>query len=200
MSAHQEHSLVDKLVKLILPVFCVFMIACHNSNVSVSTSPVYYTDDSAIQLPPLSSNKVTIDAPQHIEGTYGEKTFSMDGWMRMNDTLLNVILFSSFGNTLAEIKFTRDSISFESSMMDSKKFKAEYIIADIQLCFFEMSVLKPHFDSYGFTLTESREGNVTVRQLSKDGTKILTVEKNGDTTKLVNTLRNYTYTITIGQA
>lgn len=200
MSAHQEHSLVDKLVKLILPVFCVFMIACHNSNVSVSTSPVYYTDDSAIQLPPLSSNKVTIDAPQHIEGTYGEKSFSMDGWMRMNDTLLNVILFSSFGNTLAEIKFTRDSISFESSMMDSKKFKAEYIIADIQLCFFEMSVLKPHFDSYGFTLTESREGNVTVRQLSKDGTKILTVEKNGDTTKLVNTLRNYTYTITIGQA
>lgn len=200
MSAHQEHSLVGKLVKLILPVFCVFMIACHNSNVSVSTSPVYYTDDSAIQLPPLSSNKVTIDAPQHIEGTYGEKSFSMDGWMRMNDTLLNVILFSSFGNTLAEIKFTRDSISFESSMMDSKKFKAEYIIADIQLCFFEMSVLKPHFDSYGFTLTESREGNVTVRQLSKDGTKILTVEKNGDTTKLVNTLRNYTYTITIGQA
>ena len=84
--------------------------------------------------------------------------------------------------------------------MDMGKIKAEYIIADIQLCYFDMAVLKPHFESYGFTLTETTEGDTTVRKLSKGSTDILTIRKNGNTIELANSLRNYSYTVTGGQA
>lgn len=182
-----------------LALFCVFFCSCHNSNKTLSTSPVYYTDNDAVQLVGMASNHVAIDAPQHIEGTHDKKTFSMDGWFRMNDSLMNIILFSGFGNTLAEIKYTSDTIVFESSMMDAKKFKAEYIVADIQLCFFEMSVLKPHMEAYGFSLTETKDGDLTVRELKKDGKLIISIQKIGQETKLTNSLRNYSYTITTGQ-
>ena len=63
-----------------------------------------------------------------------------------------------------------------------------------------MAVLKPHFESYGFTLTETTEGDTTVRKLSKGSTDILTIRKNGNTIELANSLRNYSYTVTGGQA
>lgn len=178
----------------------IFACSCHNSHSSLSTMPVYYTDNAPVELVNIGLNKVKIDAPQHIDGTYGEKTYSVDAWMRMNDTLLNVVLFSSFGNTIAELKFTSDSLKFESSVMDSKKGKAEYIVSDIQLCYFGMEVLEPHYKAYGYTLTQETEGDSTKRTLSKGGKEILTVTQSGNTIVLMNTLRNYSYTITTGSA
>ena len=119
--------------------------------------------------------------------------------MRVNDSLLSLVLFSSFGNTLAEVTYTRDSIRFNSTVMDMGKIKAEYIVADIQLCYYDMAVLKPHFESYGFTLTETTDEGTIIRKLSKGNTDILTIRKTGNTIELNNSLRHYSYTVTGGQ-
>lgn len=176
----------------------IVVCSCHNSHTTLSTTPVYYVDDTPIQLLDISQNKVTIDSPQHIEGSYDGKNYSVDAWMRMNDSVLNIVLFSSFGNTIAELKFTGDSLKFESSVMNTKKGKAEYIVSDIQLCYFDMSILEPHYKAGGFTLTQDIEGSTTKRTLAKDGKVILTITKEGNTIQLKNLLRNYSYTITTG--
>lgn len=176
------------------------LCGCHNAHGSLSAMPVFYTDDASVELISINKNKISIDAPQHIEGAYGEKTFSMDAWMRMNDSILNIVLFSGFGNTVAELKYTSDSLKFESTVMNAEKTKAEYIVADIQLCYFDMAVLKPHYEAQHFLLTEATNGNESIRTLAKDGKDILTITNNGSTIQLKNTLRNYSYTITTGSA
>lgn len=177
----------------------LFLCCCHNNQNRLSTEPVYYTDDTFVHLLDISGNRISMDAPQHIDGRYGEKEFSMDAWMRVNDSLLSLVLFSSFGNTLAEVTYTRDSIQFNSTVMDMGKIKAEYIVADIQLCYYDMAVLKPHFESYGFTLTETTDEGTIIRKLSKGNTDILTIRKTGNTIELNNSLRHYSYTVTGGQ-
>lgn len=178
----------------------MMLSSCHNAHGTLSSMPVFYTDDASVELINIKKNKVSIDAPQHIEGAYGEKTFSMDAWMRMNDSLLNIVLFSGFGNTVAELKFTSDSLKFESSVMNAEKTKAEYIVADIELCYFDMAVLKPHYEASQFSLTETINENESKRTLSKGGKEILTITNNGSTIQLKNILRNYSYTITTGSA
>ena len=63
----------------------------------------------------------------------------------------------------------------------------------------DMAVLKPHFESYGFTLTETTDGGTMIRKLSKGNTDILTIRKTGNTIELNNSLRHYSYTVTGGQ-
>ena len=200
MNSNGNHHSAFGLAQVLIAMTGMLLCCCHSNQNKLSVEPVYYTDDSFVHLLDISGSGFSMDAPQHIDGRYGEKEFSMDAWMRMNDSLLSVVLFSSFGNTLAEITCSRDSIRFNSTLMDMGKIKAEYIIADIQLCYFDMAVLKPHFESYGFTLTETTEGDTTVRKLSKGSTDILTIRKNGNTIELANSLRNYSYTVTGGQA
>lgn len=200
MAYKREQRLKKHALALVALLTGIFVCACHNSHGSLSTMPVYYTDDSPVELLNITKNKVSIDAPQHIEGTYGGKTYSVDAWMRMNDTLLDIVLFSGFGNTIAELKFTSDSLKFESSVMDTKKGKAEYIVSDIQLCYFSMDILEPHYKANGYTLTQDIDGDTTKRTLSKDGKEILTVTQSGSTILLKNSFRNYSYTITTGSA
>lgn len=179
--------------------FSLILCCCHSGQNVLSTTPVYYTDDAFVYLLDISGSGIVMDAPQHIDGRYGDKEFSMDAWMRLNDSLLNVVLFSSFGNTLAEITCSHDSVHFNSTVMDLNDIKAEYIVADIQLCLYDMATLQPHFESYGFTLTETTEGDATIRKLSRGNTDIVTIRKVGNTIELKNTLRHYSYTVTGGQ-
>lgn len=195
-----NHHSINGLGQALVIAFSLILCCCHSGKNGLSATPVYYTDDAFVHLLDVSGSGISIDAPQHIDGRYGDKDFSMDAWMRLNDSLLNVVLFSSFGNTLAEVTCSRDSVRFNSSMMDMGKIKAEYIIADIQLCYYDMAVLKPHFESYGFTLIETTEGDATLRKLSKGNKDILTIRKVGNTIELKNSLRNYSYTVTGGQA
>lgn len=178
----------------------IFVCSCSHSHISHLTLPVYYTDNFPVELINIKKNNISIDAPQHIEGTYNNKTYSVDAWIQMNDTLLNIVIFSSFGNTIAELKYTTDSLKFESSIMNTQKGKAEYIVSDIQLCFFSMDILEPHYKASGYILTQDSKNNSTKRTLSKDGKEILTITQSGNTTILKNTLRNYSYTITTGSA
>lgn len=179
---------------------CLFILSCHSGKVTPGTSPVYYTDDSYVELLPTQSFKQFIDVPQHIDGHYGEKDFSMDGWARMNDSIINIHLFSAFGTTVGELRYTNDSIVFKSSFIDSEKMKAEYVVADIQLSFYDFETLREHYNRYGFTLTQNFESGRTVRTLSRNGTTIASIEKSGQVTTFKNMLRNYSYIITTGAA
>lgn len=194
-----HHSLCG-LGRTLIVAITLLLCCCHNNQNKLSANPVYYTDDGFVHLLDMQGNTASMDAPQHIDGRYGEKDFSMDAWMRLNDSLLSVVLFSSFGNTLAEITCTRDSIRFNSTLMDMRGIKPEYIVADIQLCYYDMAVLKPHLESYGFTLTETTDGDTTVRKLSRGANDIITIRKTGSTVELTNSLRHYSYTVTGGQA
>lgn len=179
------------------------MAGCHKSLVKPGSTPVFFSDSRSVGLLPTSAMKVPMDMPQHLEGTFikedgSETSFDGDTWVRANDSILSVFLFGGFGTTLAELTYVGDSVSFESSVMDVKKMKAEYVLADLQVCFYPFEALKENFEQSGFEFTEVLNGDDFVRTLSEDGTLILKVEKKGLEINLVNELRRYKYHITLG--
>ena len=155
-----------------------------------------------------------LDMPQHLRGEFTQqdgslKSFEGDSWVRANDTTLSIMLFSGFGTTIAEITYGKDSVHFESSVMDVEKMKAEYVLADFQVCFYPYKALKDNFEEAGFVFEESRGGSNGgandgtaldyVRTLKDGNTLVLTAERKGKEITLVNSLRHYSYHITLGE-
>ena len=146
-----------------------------------------------------------IDMPQRIEGNFvkpdgSNDSFEADSWVRANDSVLSITLFTGFGTTLGEITYASDSVKAESSVMDVAKLKTEYLVADFQICFYPFDALRKNFEQAGFAFSETRSGDADfVRTLSDNGKTILTTRKSGREIHLENVLRRYSYHITLGE-
>ena len=194
------------MVKSIL--FCATLLllgAFHNTHQVPGTSPVFYSDGRAVSLLPTSAMTLRIDMPQRIEGNFvkpdgSNDSFEADSWVRANDSVLSITLFTGFGTTLGEITYASDSVKAESSVMDVAKLKTEYLVADFQICFYPFDALRKNFEQAGFAFSETRSGDADfVRTLSDNGKTILTARKSGREIHLENVLRRYSYHITLGE-
>ena len=182
----------------ILAFLLLLLVACHNARQVPGTAPVYYSDERSVSLLPTASMTEKLDMPQHIVGEFHKPdgstdSFEADSWVRANDSVLSVVLFSGFGTTIGEISYFRDSVKVESSLMNVEKMKAEYLLAPLQ----------KNFEQAGFEFSETRSGAENadfVRTLSENGKTILTAKKTGAEIRLVNDLRGYSYHITLGEA
>ena len=194
------------LKKSIVTFFLLLLVACHNTGQVPGTAPIYYSDERSVSLLPTAVMTQNLDMPQRIEGKFKKPdgsvdSFEADSWVRANDSILSITLFTGFGTTLGEITYSRDSLKAESSVMDVAKFKTEYLIADFQICFYPFGALQKNFEQSGFSFAETRSGSDTdfVRTLSENGKVILTATKTGHDLNLVNELRGYRYHITLGE-
>jgi len=184
---------------------CMLLVACHKAVVKPnSTAPVYYSDDRFVQLLPTQAMTANIDMAQRLEGHFAKavgdtNSFSGDTWVRANDTILSIHLFSGFGTTIAELTYANDSVSLSSSFIDGEKMKAEYVLADFQICFYPFEALKKNFEQSGFEFKEVVQGSDFERTLLENGTVILTAKKSGSEIDLVNQLRKYRYHITLSE-
>ena len=195
------------LKKSIVTFLLFFLVACHNARQVPGTAPIYYSDERSVSLLPTAAMTQSIDMPQRIEGKFKKPdgstdSFEADSWVRANDSVLSITLFTGFGTTLGEITYSRDSLKAESSVMDVAKFKTEYLVADFQICFYPFGALQKNFEQSGFSFAETRSGSDNadfVRTLSENGKVILTATKTGRDLNLVNELRGYSYHITLGE-
>lgn len=183
-------------VKALAALGAVVLTACtSHSAVAGNSAKIYYSDARYIQLIEPQNSGISVEENQLMTGSYGEKKFSGESWMLLNDTTVHMMLFSSMGNTIAELVYTKDSLAFNSKWMNAEKMKPEYIIADIQFCYYPASVLQKNFDAAGFTFVESQDGDVLHRTLFDGKTAILKMEKRGNKIVLQNLLRHYSYQI-----
>ena len=192
--------------------FLLALVGCHHSRVAPGVAPVYYSDTRSVELLPTAAMTEPIDMPQHIAGSFTKPdgstdSFEADSWVRANDSILSITMFTGFGTTLGEITYERDSVKAESSVLDVTKMKAEYLVADFQVCFYPFAQLKVNFEKAGFTFVESRDasadGEVStagdyVRTLKEGDRVILVATKKAREVSLVNELRKYSYRITLG--
>ena len=200
------------VLRALVLAFLLALVGCGSSNVKPGTAPVYYSDSRSVELLPTAAMTEPIDMPQHIAGNFTKPdgstdSFEADSWVRANDSILSITMFTGFGTTLGEITYERDSVKAESSVLDVTKMKAEYLVADFQVCFYPFAALKENFEKAGFTFVEARDasadGDVSaagdyVRTLKEGDRVILVATKKAREVSLVNELRKYSYRITLG--
>lgn len=201
------------VLRALVLAFLLALVGCGSSNVKPGTAPVYYSDTRSVELLPTAAMTEPIDMPQHIAGNFTKPdgstdSFEADSWVRANDSILSITMFTGFGTTLGEITYERDSVKAESSVLDVTKMKAEYLVADFQVCFYPFAALKENFEKAGFIFVESRDGVASdgevsaagdyVRTLKEGDRVILVATKKAREISLVNELRKYSYRITLG--
>lgn len=183
----------------LLAFLAVLLVSCASRSVRSEFSPVYFTDKIAVSILPVGSTAGLGETTQHIEGSYGEKNFSADAYIAANDSSFSVYLAGGFGTTIAELLYTKDSISFKSSVMDTKNVRAEYIVADFQVCYAPSEVLEKHFTQTSLKYAEEKTEDGFKRSLTDGKSPVMVVVKKGNVITLENKVRNYSYNITVSE-
>jgi len=176
-------------------VLCELFCACAAAVRSPLESPVYVTNSKAVYLLPPSDMGFPIDAPQMIEGAYGGKKFSFEGWTVANDSIISISLFNSIGASIGSLFYSKDSLRFESSFIDVDKIHPQYIVADFQLCYYKKDALQKIFSSKGFFFSEDSSLGIIHRVVLSQKDTIVSVVRSRDSTVLKNYLRGYEYRI-----
>ncbi|MDR1318142.1 MAG: DUF3261 domain-containing protein [Treponema sp.] len=185
--------------------FLLCLVSCATSSNITRFSPVYLTDKAKYTLLPAAEIEASLDGPQQISGSWGEREFVMDAWVAADETGIRMALFNSLGAGMGEFSFSDEGVSFYSPVFPPA-FKGEYLAADFQLCFYRAEALREALEECGLGLElERREdetgGFVEIRRVteaagSSPGKKIiLEIEKTGSRVRYVNLLRSYSYTL-----
>lgn len=174
--------------------------ACASSSKSLKENAVvYYSNSKSGELISPEFFENSLEENQQMQGHYGEKKITGMSWMQLNDSLIHLMIFSSMGNEIANLVYTKDSLIFTSKWMDAKKVKPEYIIADIQFVYYPKNVLEKHFKKVGLEFKELKNEDVFVRTLSENDTLLMKMEKSKNQIRFENLIRKYEYQIERGK-
>lgn len=180
----------------ILAVFAL-IVSCGSSK--TSSPKVFYTNSTFVKLLPTQSISKSLNMRQHVIGNFynanGNKSIEADVLVVANDSLVRLYIMGQLGLSIGEILYAKDTVHFESSVIDTDKLKAEYVLADFQFCFYDKTELKKNFEMNKFSFVEEAHENYFERTLLQNNKVILVAKKDGDKIELKNYVRNYSYTI-----
>jgi hypothetical protein len=136
---------------------------------------------------------------QQITGSYGEREWVVEAWVRADETQISMTFFNSFGGTLGDLSFRDGEIYFTSDFLPAS-LKPEYIAADFQFCFYKPEALASALEDAGLTLAIERivteDGDFReTRTVFDRKDRIIDIEKTGSSVTYTNHVRGYAYTL-----
>ena len=170
-----------------------------------SLNPVYITNTKKVQLLPPSCFAYSLDSLQLFSGTFGERTFNSQVYVKTEKDSIVLILLNDFGIQTGTLEFDGQSCVLNSSLFP-KSLKAEYILCDFENAYCTAGSLKQNYNSCGLIFTESVDAaedgtRNTVRKIF-DGQKLIEeiimegTESSLKNIVIKNYLREYTYELT----
>jgi len=151
---------------------------------------VHLTGSSKYILLPPGDIENPLDMAQQISASYKGREYSLNAWVKADETGMEMSLLNELGAHMGELSFRNGLVSFSSPVFPSS-LKPEYIVADFQLCFYNAMALRKALKDCGLSFEET--GNS--RRILQGKTLVIEIEKKPDTVRLVNHLRGYTYTL-----
>lgn len=174
----------------VLLLLLLFSACATNKN---TRSPVFITNTASFALLPPDCIQKNLDMIQRISGTYGKNQFDVNAWVKADKTEIVMELLNDMGNSLGTLNYSGGGVRFTSSFFP-KNLKAEYIVADFQLCFYKVEALRSALGK--LILKTEKDFSETEKRFVYDNNNcIIEIEKNPDFIKYINHLRGYSYTI-----
>ncbi len=172
---------------------CLF--GCRSTPGAPAGSPlVQLSDRGGVALLPPSALGCTIEARQQIEGSYRGQTYYLEAYVRADRERLVMLAFNAFGAKLFEIEHTEQAVRFSSALLP-EGVKAEYILADFQLCYFPAAALRRSLGRAGLLLEERQEDGVLARTVRAEGRVIIEIRRSAGEVHYRNLLRGYQYIV-----
>jgi len=183
---HKKWSIIFFLVPV-----CVTLSLCScASNARKNVPSAWLTDSSRYALLPPGDIEKPIDMPQFVSASYGGQDYSLIAWVKADETGINMALLNELGANMGELSYNDGAVSFSSPVFP-QSLGPEYIIADFQLCFYNILALRQALEDCGLSIEETGTG----RCILQGKNVIFEIEKSRNVVKLVNHLRGYVYTL-----
>ncbi|WP_010253136.1 DUF3261 domain-containing protein [Treponema primitia] len=179
------------------PAIIFWLVSCATTQKpNQNVSPVYVTNRVTYTLLSPDHIEAPLDMAQQISGVYGGQEMLLDAWVQADRGGISIALINSFGVSMGDLSFTGDAISFSSSMFPPS-FKAEYVAADFQFCFYRIDALVPALRGLSLVveIRDTPDGSVEVRRIFDKKKLIIEIEKKPDEVRYTNVLRGYAYTL-----
>ena len=180
-----------------LPIIFSISVVCLISCASVAKKDLPYvdiTDSSKFVLLPTGGIEQAMDMVQFLSYEFNGQSYFFNAWVKANENEIEMAFFNELGTSMGELSYRNGSVNFSSSIFQKsviQYIKPEYIIADFQLCFYDLFLLGNSLNEIGLVL-EANDGS---RRILNGNEIIIEIKKNKDTVKLVNNLRGYAYTL-----
>ena len=149
---------------------------------------IYLTNSSKYFLLPAGDIEKPLDMAQRISVSWQGKDYFFNAWVKADESGIEMTLLNELGVNMGELSYQNGPVSFSSPIFPPS-LKPEYIVADFQLCFYNVAALRNAFKDYKLLFEDM--GNV--RRIFQGKTVIIEIEKNQNAVRLVNHLRGYTY-------
>jgi hypothetical protein len=174
----------------------MLLVSCLTGQPGSPYAPVYLTDRARYTLLPPEEIEAPLDMAQHITGTYGGREFILDAWTGADERGLTMAFFNTLGAGMGELSFDGRGLSFSSALLPAS-LKAEYILADFQLCFYRTGALGAALKQGGLDLRVERAagGRPEVRTIYEGDRPVIRIEKGPASVVYTNFFRGYAYTL-----
>ena len=159
-----------------------------------SHAPVFITDRLQFILLPAMEIEKPMDGAQRITGSFGDQNFLMEAWVRADETGIDMAFFNSLGAGMGNFSFTDKAVSLASPVFP-RNFKAEYLAADFQFCFYNPHALKHALESLGLVFQVENGAYTEIRKIIAGKDTIIEIQKTVNQVRYVNILRGYSYTL-----
>ena len=165
--------------------------SCASGGAARETGPhVWLTNSSPYKLLPPGDIEHSMDTPQLVSASYGNKDYLLNAWVKADETGINMTLINELGANMGELSYRDGAVSFSSPVFP-ESLGGEYIVADFQLCFYNIPALRRALEDCGLSLEDTGAG----RCILQGKTVIIEIEKSRNVVRLINHLRGYTYTL-----
>jgi hypothetical protein len=154
---------------------------------------VYLTDNAAFKLLPPSDRERDINQTQRIVGKAGDREFTLNALVETSAERTLIALLGDFGNEIGEVLYEGGAIKARFNAPNAE-IKPEYLIADFQLCFYDLEALKDSLATIGLTLRVV-EGENERREILSGDRLLIAIDKTSRGVIYRNLLRGYQYEI-----
>lgn len=177
-----------------------FLSSCAGTRLRGRDVPsVYITDAKKVQLLPPRQMNGSLDELQFFSASFAGQGFCFQSYIQADKKGLSLTILNEMGMEMGDLRYTDSGLSFSSGYFP-QSLKAEYMLMDLQNCYYDLDALKECYASAGLELSSSCSGSTETR-LVKDGETVIEeitierLENNAKSIRLKNSLRSYSYEI-----
>ncbi len=177
---------------------CIFFAALSFFSCATTRSKntVYLTDRKALPLLAPADISQPVDCLQTITADFRGKQITAQCLLLADESQIFMTVLNEFGTTIASLIYNADGASLESSLFPRQDF-SQYIIFDIQLCYYKSEALRQALAAAGlrFERHNASDGR-EIRSVFDGKSEIIRIKKDSGSIQCTNLLRGYQYTLT----